>query len=81
MLTAVETGATTSILFIVICILLVSPANQPIAVALQLILGRTYTNTLLYVTPHLLDRSTHANLAFQGTTCMLCFCVREYTRP
>jgi hypothetical protein len=45
---AIETGALTAVLFIVTVILLLTPNNDPIAVALELITGRAYTNTLLY---------------------------------
>jgi hypothetical protein len=48
MLLAVETGATTSVLFVVVVILLGSPPrNQSIAVAFELMIGCMYTNTLL----------------------------------
>jgi hypothetical protein len=47
MLLAVETGATTSVVFIVVVVLLGSPRSQPIAVAFELLIGRFYTNTLL----------------------------------
>jgi hypothetical protein len=47
MLLAVETGATTSVVFIVVVILLGSPRNQSIAVACELMIGCMYTNTLL----------------------------------
>jgi hypothetical protein len=48
MVMAIETGAITSALFIVTIILLLMPMYSPIAVALEMITGRAYANTLLY---------------------------------
>jgi hypothetical protein len=51
-LIAVETGATTSVLFIVIVLLLLSASGEPVAVAFELCLGRAYANTLLFNSPY-----------------------------
>jgi hypothetical protein len=48
MILAVETGVTTSVLFVVTLVLYGLPTTAPLAVAIELCVGRTYANTLLY---------------------------------
>jgi hypothetical protein len=64
---AVETGVTTAVLFLAVCLLLVSPMLAEISVALELVAGRLYGVTVLCVPPSLF--SSQSLIVRAGTTC------------
>jgi hypothetical protein len=67
MLRAVETGVTTAVLFLAVCLLLVSPMLEEISVALKLVAGRLYGVTVLCVPPSWF--SSQSLIVRAGTTC------------